>query len=126
MHYIFEAILVGFYSFLIYLFITQFTINIYLALFLTGMIKHLLGYLLIHTLYCKYGYACRNLSLQKASHSKYLPLEIIFEGFLYLFLGILFIPYFTNKTVFIIGFLLHIIAEKLYIHKYFCNNRCIL
>ena len=125
MHYIFEAILVGFYSLLIYLFITQFTTNIYLALFLTGMIKHLLGYLLIHTLYCKYGYACRNLSVNKAFYSKYLPFEIIFEGFLYLFFGTLLIQYFTNKTIFIIGFLLHIMAEKLYIHKYFCNHRCI-
>ena len=55
MNYIFESMFVGIYSCIIYVFIRNVVNNVYVLFFVTGFIKHLLGYLLnIHSLYCKY------------------------------------------------------------------------
>jgi hypothetical protein len=133
MNYILESIIVGVYSSMIFLIISNFIKNIYLLFFLTGFIKHLFGYLLnIHTLYCNYGYACSNKDKNKdnnkiAIYSNYLWIESIVEGLLYLLIGLLITKFISNKLiiVFIIGILLHLIFEKLKIHNIFCKTRCI-
>jgi hypothetical protein len=59
MHYILEAFLVGLYSLILCVITSFFIDNFYVLLFVTGIVKHFLGYLLnIHTFYCKQGYAC--------------------------------------------------------------------
>ena len=128
MHYIIESIFVGIYSCVIYLIIHLFVTNIYLLLFLTGVIKHSFGYLLnIHTLYCKYGYACNNKQMTSSPFSNYLGIESISEGLLFLFFGKILINLISNKLIlfFIIGVLLHLIFEYLNIHYLFCKFRCI-
>jgi len=128
MNYIFESIIVGIYSCIIYVIINKFINNVYTLLFLSGFIKHLFGYLLnIHTLYCNYGYACNNHAPKSALFTNYLWIESIIEGFLYLFLGVIFTQFIPNKilVLFLIGVLLHLIFEKLKIHYIFCKTRCI-
>ena len=131
MNYIFESIIVGVYSSIIFLIISNFTNNINLLFFLTGFIKHLFGYLLnIHTLYCNRGYACSNKSNDKnkiAIYSNYLWIESIIEGLLYLIIVLLINNFLSNKlnNIFIIGLLLHLFFEKLKIHNIFCKTRCI-
>ena len=128
MNYIFESIFVGIYSCIIYVFIRNVVNNVHVLFFLTGFIKHLLGYLLnIHSLYCKYGYACKQYTKTTAVYSKYLVLESIGEGILYLLFGIILSKLILNKllVVFIIGILLHLIFEILQIHRLFCKKRCL-
>jgi hypothetical protein len=129
MNYLFESIIVGAYSSIVYLITKNFVNNVYLLFFLIGFIKHLLGYLLnIHTFYCNYGYACSNKNKNKvAIYTNYLFAESVIEGILYLSFGLLFNKIIKNKLIdiFIVGVLLHIISEKLKIHIFFCKNRCV-
>ena len=56
MRYLFESILVGIYSVIIYLFIQYFISSFTLSLLIVGFLKHYLGYYIgIHNLYCNYG-----------------------------------------------------------------------
>ena len=133
MNYIFEAIIVGIYSVLIFLIISQFIENKYNILFVVGFVKHMLGgYLNIHNFYCNYGYSCHLYNDCKNGEcyddKTYLFFRSILEGFIYLLLGsfIIELPI-TLKNVylyFLIGFILHILSEWLKIHKYFCKTYC--
>ena len=128
MNYIFESMFVGLYSCIIYVLIHNFVNNAFVLFFVTGFIKHLLGYLLnIHSLYCKYGYACKQYTKTTAIYSNYLVPESIGEGILYLLFGIILGKLLLNKVVvvFIIGFLLHLMFEILPIHRLFCKKRCL-
>ena len=128
MNYIFESMFVGLYSCIIYVLIHNFVNNAFVLFFVTGFIKHLLGYLLnIHSLYCKYGYACKQYTKTTAIYSNYLVPESIGEGILYLLFGIILGKLILNKVVvvFIIGILLHLIFEILQIHRLFCKKRCL-
>lgn len=128
MNYIFESMFVGLYSCIIYVLIHNFVNNAFVLFFVTGFIKHLLGYLLnIHSLYCKYGYACKQYTKTTAIYSNYLVPESIGEGILYLLFGIILGKLILNKVVvvFIIGFLLHLMFEILPIHRLFCKKRCL-
>ena len=57
MHYIYESIIVGIYTCIIYALISPILYKVHLILlfFVVGIIKHLIGYYLsIHEYYCKY------------------------------------------------------------------------
>lgn len=132
MHYIFEAIIVGIYSVIIYFLSSIFITNKYLQLFIVGFLKHMLGgYINLHDFYCNYGYSCYQSNDCKDgkcySNKDLLFVESIFEGILYLIFGFILIELTSIKNIYLyfsIGFLLHIFFEWLQIHKYFCKNRC--
>ena len=138
MHYVFESIIVGIYSVILYLLSTFIIKNKeYCQLFLVGFSKHFLsGYVKIHDFYCNYGYACYGKNDCKNgkcnSNKDLLFIESIFEGILYLIFGFIIIEsfeYFNYRLkhiylYFLIGSSLHIIFEWLQIHKYFCDNNC--
>ena len=133
MNYIFEAIIVGIYSVILFLIISQFMKNNYIILFIVGFFKHLLGgYLNIHNFYCNYGYSCYSYNDCKNGKcyddKKYLFLRSIFEGILYLIIGLFLIELpISLKNIylyFLIGFILHSSFEWLNIHKYFCKTYC--
>ena len=140
---LFECIFVGIYSSIVYFIIHKnININLYFILFLTGFIKHLFGYFLnIQSLYCNYGYACKNIKniknikiFKAFTNNKLLLFYSLIEGILFLFLGLVFI-FLTKKiykhvnnlyVIFTIGVVLHISSEILGTHKLYCENNCIL
>ena len=133
MHYIFESILVGIYSGVIAIILSFVIHNYYYLLFLTGFIKHVGGYYLnIHTYYCNHGDACtRTPSTWSTARSKNNPRQLIFEsiieGIAYVVGGFICSFLISNMyvSVFIVGIAMHILAELLGIHRFFCKNRCI-
>ena len=134
MNYIIEAILVGFYSVLIYIFINLLNLkNFFIVLFSCGFIKHFLAYIIgLHALYCKYGSACVSKATNISEETDFIKnkyniiITSIGEGLLYLLVGSILHIICYNKYVimFFIGFMLHIIFEILGMHKYFCINYC--
>ena len=129
MNYIFEAVLVGIYTCIVYLFFSLFIKNFYLLLLVVGFFKHFLGSSLgIHTWYCNNGEACVN-SLSKGKKYSASTVNLMRDSFIesiaFLILGLIFRPIIGNMYLFFaIGAILHILAEKLLIHKYFCGNYC--
>ena len=134
MHYIFEAIIVGIYSVVLFTIVNKIIENIYVQLFFVGFIKHFLGgYLNIHNFYCNYGYSCylqndcKNGECYENKNTLFL--RSFLEGFLYLIVGIVFIelPFklINIYLYFIIGVFLHLSFEYLKLHSYFCKNYCI-
>jgi len=120
MNYILEAIFIGLYSLLLYIPIDLLFKNVYLIFFVTGFLKHFLGYFIgIHTLYCKYN----GLEIAKINLIK-LVLESLFEGLLFLLLGTLINSNSKKIEIFVIGFFLHIIFEIIGLHNVFINNTC--
>jgi hypothetical protein len=129
MNYIFEAVLVGIYTCVVYLFFSLFIKNFYLMLLVVGFFKHFLGSIIgIHTWYCNNGEAClKTLSQGKlySASTENLLRDSIIEGIVFLILGLIFRPIIGNIYLFfVIGILLHILAEKFSIHKQFCINSC--
>jgi len=133
MYFIFEALFVGLYTSLLYFALIQvFPIkNAFLFLFLLGFLKHLLGNVLyIHQYYCKHGEACvKNKSPVKTSLLFEPTTQLIAESFVegalfgtFSYTGL----YITPIRMFEIGFLLHIAAEWIGYHSYFCKYRCSL
>jgi len=137
MHYIFEAIFVGIYSGVIAIILSFVLHNYYYLLFLTGFIKHVGGYYLnIHTYYCNHGDACMRMRNGNNNNnvliSKNKPTQLIFEsiieGIAYVVGGFICSFLISNMyvSVFIVGIAMHILAELLGIHRFFCKNRCII
>lgn len=132
MHYIIESLLVGLYTWFIYMiFSFFFTKNLYILLLVVGFSKHFLGYVLqIHTWYCNNGYACiKSLNNYYESKPLHLIRDSLLEAILFLVVGFILnslVPRkLTNSILFFtIGVTLHIIFEKLLVHKYFCETRC--
>jgi hypothetical protein len=132
-----ESIFVGFYTVFIYILLNFLFFdnnNIPLQIFITGFMKHLLGYFTgIQTYYCKYGYACinnkyksSNISSKAIASSNYLLLSSILEGICFIIVYYI-IYHFIKKSIFIyflIGFFLHIFADVFGIHKLFCKYLC--
>ena len=121
MNYIYESIIVGIYSCIIYALISPILYKVHLILlfFVVGFIKHLLGYYLsLHEYYCKYKF-----NLVK-KYNKSIIIESILEGSLFIIFGYTISMYLKNKLliVFIIGTLLHIIFEISGTHIKFCHN----
>jgi hypothetical protein len=132
MNYIIESLFVGFYVCIIYLFLNPFIKNFYLLLLVCGFFKHLLGfYFGIHKWYCNNGDACLQIHLNKYLNinesSTYLFSDSIYEAIIFLFVGTLLHFFIKTKLYlfFIMGALLHIIAEHSGLHTYFCKQRCI-
>jgi hypothetical protein len=143
MYYLLEALLVGFYTFVLYLFFSVIIKNLYLLLLVVGFSKHLLGYFLgLHTWYCNYGEACisvsdsdnsRSNSRKMTATSTHLLRDSLIESLMFLVLGTILSNFLTNSLtnmrqpiLFVsIGILLHILAEKTMIHKNFCVANCI-
>jgi hypothetical protein len=129
MNYIFESVLVGLYTCLIYMIFSPFIKNLYLLLLVVGFFKHFLGSGFgIHTWYCNNGEACLKVLSQDQNYSAntlYLIRESIYESLMFLFLGIILNYKLTNLYLFFsIGVILHILSEKLGIHKTFCKKTC--
>ena len=136
MNYIFEAIFVGIYSCVIAIILSFVVHNYYYLFFLTGFIKHVGGYYLnIHTYYCNHGDACtrthsvassNNILIAK-NNPRQLIFESIIEGIAYVVGGFICSYLISNMyvSVFIIGIAMHILAELLGIHRFFCKNRCV-
>jgi hypothetical protein len=131
MYFIIEALFVGLYTLIIYLFCSSLFINNkYILLFIIGFIKHFMGYYLnLHYYYCNYKYKCKILTKKLLTNNINLIIESILEGILFLFLGnlLLLISYFQNNIIllfFIIGLVLHILFELLGFHNIFCRYKC--
>lgn len=130
---LYEAVFVGTYCLAIYvLLLSILSIDIYFW-FILGFIKHFLSYHIgIHTYYCKNGNACVNKDTGVKNNiiadKKYLFVDSILEGFLFVILGYYIVPLFGNNYigVFTVGYYIHIVMEYINVHKYFCNNRCSL
>ena len=123
-----ESVFVGLYSLLLYyLFLhkSKFVSNFFNQLFIIGFFKHLLGYFFIHRYYCQFGYACKDNNYLSVKSNKYILIESIGEGLIYVIFGMILIKY-TNTivTMFMIGFLLHLIFEIIGVHKKYCQQRC--
>ena len=127
MHYIYESIIVGIYSCIIYALISPILYKVHLILlfFVVGFIKHFIGYYLsIHEYYCKYKYDVIK------SYNKNIIRESILEGGLFIIIGYIVALYLKNKNmllnIFIIGAFLHIIFEISGMHTKFCHNNIFL
>jgi hypothetical protein len=57
-----------------------------------------------------------------------LIIESILEGGVFIVLGLLLRVFIENRSLlmFLLGFLLHIIAEFVGVHKYFCKTHCVV
>jgi hypothetical protein len=103
-------------------------------MFIIGYIKHALGYLLgLQTLYCNLGYQCRKIHKNDVKIKKWKAkpptfFENILEGIAFVIIGIILKKYFSINNIFLItfltGILLHLIAEIIGLHTFFCKNYC--
>jgi hypothetical protein len=127
---ILEAILVGFYCIIAYIIVGNIISinNLNLFLFILGFSKHFFGYLLnIQLLYCIHGYACSEFHNKGIDYKLgHLLLDSLLEGFVFLFLGRFLDLFIGHKYLlfFIIGCTLHILAEIIGFHTYFCKFIC--
>lgn len=120
---IYESFFVGYYVIFIYvilwlLLFLHMDIHIIIQLFIIGFFKHFISYYIgIHNYYCNHNHKKRNITIF---------IESIFEGFLFIITGMLFIFVFKIKNfilcLFIIGFFLHLINEINMVHSYFCSH----
>jgi len=138
MNFIVEAFFIGAYTSLIFWFIQKIILYKYILFFLTGFFKHLLDWSLgFHTQYCQHGDACKKYTsgpdTVRYFSNKYIPknlqiwVESIFEGILFILLGIFFSKLIkTNKynIIFMIGFTLHILFELFGFHDFYCRESC--
>jgi hypothetical protein len=130
MNYIIESLLVGVYTCILYFLFSPFVKNFYLLLLVVGFSKHFLGSGFgLWTWYCNNGEACIKVLSQDQiyeANTLYLISESIYEAIAFLFLGFILNYKLTNPLYlfFIIGFALHILAEKWSIHKSYCKRTC--
>jgi len=132
MHYIFESIFVGIYCGILYEILVNFITDYYILLLVLGCFKHFLGYELhLHSLFCKYGYACQRVAnaenrVAQTSNLK-IFVESLLEGVAFLVIGYLLSLIMKDRLVMVfwIGIILHISAELIGIHQSFCQ-RCII
>lgn len=129
MSYIIESLLVGIYTWFIYMLFLPFIKNFYLLLLVVGFFKHFLGSSLqLHTLYCNNGNQCLKVLSQDQyyeANTTYILRDSLLESILFLVIGVLLNYKLTNSILFFtIGVILHIISEKLLVHKYFCLTTC--
>ena len=137
MRYLLEAFLVGIYSVIIYFLVSFFISSFTLSLLIVGFLKHYLGYYIgIHTLYCKYGEKCmqiHNNNTNYISNNNYIRYFSFMELLFYLILGYIISIFFfwiNNPIIkniiifFFIGFTIHILSEKYFIHNIFCSVNC--
>ena len=120
MNLIIEALFIGLYTSLFSIFPIGYHLYLYLYLFFVGFFKHYLGYYLgFHDFYCNNN---------KNNKNKYIITDSILEGFYFIIIGnIIFKLFNFNKIIslFIIGFLMHIISDFINLHKLFKFYRCL-
>lgn len=132
MHYIFEAFFVGIYCGVLYEILVNFIGDFTVLLLVLGFFKHFLAYELnLHSMFCKYGYACQRLvnaehRVAQISNIKII-MESMSEGIVFVILGYLLSLIIKDRLIIIfwIGVLLHIWAEWTGIHQVFCQ-RCVI
>jgi hypothetical protein len=137
MNYIIESLLVGTYTWFIYMLFSVFIKNLYMLLLVVGFFKHFLGSSLkIHSWYCNNGDACIKVLSQDQNYEAntiYLIRDSLLESILFLVVGVILSTFcnlfksieLTNSILFFsIGTILHIAAEHLLVHKYFCKTTC--
>lgn len=123
MHYLFESVFVGIYSWMIYK-IVQLFVPVSCLFFLVGFFKHVVGYWIgLHAYYRKYGDACQ--SVYRTNYNSSLFVESFLEGFAYVMLGMLLGIRIRSKDLlfFLIGVLLHLLAEWTSVHSEFCAKQ---
>jgi hypothetical protein len=135
MNYIIESILVGIYTWFIYMVFSPFIKNFYLLLLVCGFFKHFLGSSFgIWSWYCNNGEACLKVLSQDQNYEAntlYLIRESIYESILFLVIGVILSSLVPRKLLndysilfIMIGIILHILSEHIGIHKSFCKNSC--
>lgn len=114
-----ESIFVGFYILSIFLILQIFIPICMLLLFITGFLKHFLGYVLrIHEYYCSY-------KSNKKSSINHLLTDSIIEGVVVTIVALLLsIIIDIRVAIFITGIFLHLISEQLGLHDFFLKYRC--
>jgi hypothetical protein len=98
-------------------------------LFMVGFMKHFFGYFLkIHDYYCQYGCGDDNKNRRTKKNELMLTGESILEGVAFIILGSILSVFLKSKVCvyFILGAGIHIISEKIGLHTYFCEKRCVL
>ena len=81
---IYEAILVGIYSILIYLILIPFEFTNNVLFYMIGFLKHFLAYNIgIETYYCNNGNACIKDNKKRIVYSENILIESIIEGYIY-------------------------------------------
>ena len=100
-----------------------------MLLLVVGFFKHFLGSSLqIHDWYCNTGEACLKVLSQDQTYEAntlHLLRDSLIESLLFLVVGVILSYKLTNSIMFlVIGIILHILAEKLLVHKYFCKTTC--
>lgn len=119
-----EAFLVGIYVLLlVFLFRLIIKIDLYLELFIIGFIKHLLSYYIgFQSKYCKI-YKNNNYDIKSSN----IIIECLFEGLAFIYFGYL-LKLILNPNnylfAFMLGFIIHIIADFYGIHKLFLIYNC--
>jgi hypothetical protein len=122
MHYLLESVFVGLYSWIIYKIVHPFATSSSLF-FLVGFVKHFVGYWVgLHAYYCQYGDAC---TVYRVSPNPSLFVGSLFEGTAYAILGTLLVIHSKDVLFFLIGILLHLLAEWTSVHTEFCK-RCLI
>jgi hypothetical protein len=129
--FIIETIFIGIFSAVIYKFIhflfvfgnvADINNMVWLLLFITGVIKHFLGYILsIQDFFCKHN--CGKAKSKIPTLSDY-----FIEGSFFTIMGniSLFLPNIHSFVLaFITGMLINIFAELFGIHNYYCLHKCI-
>jgi hypothetical protein len=143
-----EAIAVGIYTVIIGTLVSFTTKDRYLLFFLTGFLKHALGYFFhIQDYYCQYGVAChRNDNMNdntndntnnntndntNNNNAKVKPislfvlfLECIGEGLLFILFSFFFQTLPLPFTMFLIGLFMHLFFEIAGLHTLFCKYKC--
>ena len=100
-----------------------------MLLLVVEFFKHFLGSsLYIHTWFCNNGEACVKLlnpHKNYIANTLFLIRQSFYESIAFLIMGLIFRPLIENMYLFFtIGLILHIIAEKILIHKSFCKKSC--
>ena len=120
-----ESLFIGVYVCVIFFVVSYVFYSNLTLLFIVGFLKHFIGYYLkIQDYYCN---SCINNSKSQVS-MRDLFIESILEGGVFVIFGSLLKIFIKNQflLMFLLGFLLHIVAEFVGVHKYFCKNRCVL
>jgi hypothetical protein len=121
MHFTLEAVIVGMYTSCVYIVCSPIP-DPYLLFFTIGFVKHFVGYYLgIHSYYCKSTCGKNN------AVDTNLLRDSLIEGCIFMVVGITLERYVKNEFMLflLLGFIIHILAEMLSIHKLFCQYRCV-
>jgi hypothetical protein len=142
MYYVLEALIVGAYASLIltlaYVTIFQHlpmtTGTIALLTFIIGFLKHFIGYFMLTSAYCNFGYACKNKDCKYTYTYKNNIVNVfgesVLEGIVFLLVILCIVKLFDVDLVFpslyiivfIVAFKLHILAELAGLHTMFCKK----